>query len=44
MYAFLSELKAQGGRHVKEPALTILREEAEALLKTMNAPTKGKNP
>lgn len=30
--AFLNELKAQGGKHVQEPALTILREEAEALL------------
>jgi hypothetical protein len=30
--AFLEELKAQGGKHVQEPALTILREEAEALL------------
>jgi hypothetical protein len=32
LQAFLNELKAQGGKHVKEPALTILREEAEALL------------
>lgn len=30
--AFLNELEAQGGKHVQEPALTILREEAEALL------------
>ena len=30
--AFLKELAAQGGKHVQEPALTILREEAEALL------------
>lgn len=30
--AFLNELKAQGDKHVHEPALTILREEAEALL------------
>jgi len=30
--AFESELSAQAGQHIKEPALTILREEAEALL------------
>jgi hypothetical protein len=33
--AFLNDLKAQGGKHIKEPALTILREEAEALLKSI---------
>jgi len=30
--AFLHELDSQAGKHVREPALTILREEAEALL------------
>ncbi len=32
VHAFLKELVAQGAVHVKEPALTILREEATALL------------
>jgi hypothetical protein len=43
--AFLNELKAQGGKHVQEPALTILREEAEALLNPpppMPKPRKSK--
>ncbi len=39
--AFLSELRAQGGKHVLEPAFTILREEAEALLNPPPAP-RGK--
>ena len=30
--AFLNELQAQAGKHVLEPALTILREEAESVL------------
>jgi len=30
--AFINELAAQGDKHIKEPALTILREEAVALL------------
>jgi len=43
--AFLNELKAQGNKHIKEPALTILREEAEALLVTLNASAmKNKAP
>ena len=40
--AFLNELKAQGDKHVKEPALTILREEAEALLKDIEKPAGKK--
>jgi hypothetical protein len=35
--AFLQELAGQGGKHVQEPALTILREEAEALLNPVPA-------
>jgi hypothetical protein len=42
--AFLNELKAQGGKHVQEPALTILREEAEALLNTPPPTPKPKKP
>jgi hypothetical protein len=42
MNGFLNELKAQGGKHVKEPALTILREEAEALLKDLERPVGKK--
>jgi hypothetical protein len=33
--AYLNELNAQSGKHVKEPAATILREEAEAILKSL---------
>jgi len=40
--AFLNELKAQRDKHVKEPALTILREEAEALLKGLDGGRKRK--
>jgi hypothetical protein len=43
--AFLNELKAQVGKHIQEPALTILREEAEALLNPpppMPQPRKSK--
>lgn len=42
--AFLGELSAQGSKHIKEPALTILREEAQALLNpvpTMSTPQGG---
>ena len=42
--AFLEELKAQGGKHVHEPALTILREEAEALLNPPPPMPKPKKP
>jgi hypothetical protein len=44
LHAFLNELKAQGGKHVQEPALTILREEAEALLNTPPPMPKPKKP
>jgi len=37
--AFLNELKAQDKKHIEEPAITILREEAEALL---NPPQSAK--
>ncbi len=42
LQAFLKELNAQNGKRIKEPALTILREEAEALLNSPPAPKKIK--
>jgi len=42
--AFLEELKAQGDKHVQEPAVTILREEAEALLNPSPPMPKSKKP
>ena len=39
--AFLNELRAQGGKHVREPALTILREEAETLLSDLSRTGMG---
>jgi len=36
MTSFLNELKAQRGKHIKEPALSILMEEGETLQKTIN--------
>jgi hypothetical protein len=44
LHAFLNELKAQDGKHIQEPALTILREEAEALLNPPLAMPKPKKP
>lgn len=41
--AFANELSAQAGKkHIKEPALTILREEAESLLKTVSGGTQAR--
>ncbi len=42
--AFLRELRAQGEKHVQEPALTILREEAETLLNPPLPMPKPKKP
>ena len=42
--AYLNELEAQAGKHVQEPALTILREEAEALLNPPSPMPKPKKP
>lgn len=41
--ALLNELKAQGGKHVKEPATTIIREEAKALLRDLDSPQASKS-
>ena len=38
--ALLNELKASSAKHINEPALTILREEVEALLNLL--PPKAK--
>jgi len=34
--AFLNELKAQGGKHVKEPSLSILLDEGDSLKRSIN--------
>ncbi len=35
--SFINELKAQGDKHVIEPAMTILREEADAILRGLDS-------
>jgi len=37
--AFINELNSQGKKHIKEPALTVLREEADAMMKTIGGKT-----